>query len=177
MAKEKKSAKKAAKRKPNAKANKTPALECPIKMDLRTGQSTEASGKLATSLVTIAGQIVEHKASVRKHFADGGKVGDVPEFDPKHFVDSNKSCMTQKEYDKEVDRYNAGEDVEFPPRYNPVVVDLAHTQNAVTLRRGALSKHPSPPKDWDEKKWEEYKRRIETQADQLAEKLGEIGVL
>ena len=30
---------------------------------------------------------------------------------------------------------------------------------------------------WDEKKWDEYKRRIETQADQLAEKLGEIGVL
>ena len=30
---------------------------------------------------------------------------------------------------------------------------------------------------WDEKKWEEYKRRIESEADQLAEKLGEIGVL
>ena len=30
---------------------------------------------------------------------------------------------------------------------------------------------------WDEKKWESYKRSIETQADQLAEKLGEIGVL
>jgi len=30
---------------------------------------------------------------------------------------------------------------------------------------------------WDEKKWDEYKRRIELQADTLAEKLGEIGVL
>lgn len=30
---------------------------------------------------------------------------------------------------------------------------------------------------WAEDKWEDYKRRIETQADQLAEKLGEIGVL
>ena len=30
---------------------------------------------------------------------------------------------------------------------------------------------------WDEKKWEEYKRRIESQADQLAESLGAIGVL
>ncbi len=30
---------------------------------------------------------------------------------------------------------------------------------------------------WDEKKWTNYKRRIEAQADQLAEKLGEIGVL
>ncbi len=30
---------------------------------------------------------------------------------------------------------------------------------------------------WDEKKWDEYKRRIELQADALAEKLGEIGVL
>ncbi len=30
---------------------------------------------------------------------------------------------------------------------------------------------------WDEKKWDEYKRRIESQADALAEKLGEIGVL
>jgi MraZ protein len=30
---------------------------------------------------------------------------------------------------------------------------------------------------WDEKKWVEYKERIETQADALAEKLGEVGVL
>jgi MraZ protein len=30
---------------------------------------------------------------------------------------------------------------------------------------------------WDEKKWESYKRSIEKEADQLAEKLGEIGVL
>ena len=30
---------------------------------------------------------------------------------------------------------------------------------------------------WDEKRWREYKRRIEGQADALAEKLGEIGVL
>ncbi len=30
---------------------------------------------------------------------------------------------------------------------------------------------------WDEKVWGEYKKRIEKQADALAEKLGEIGVL
>lgn len=30
---------------------------------------------------------------------------------------------------------------------------------------------------WNEKRWSEYKKRIEGQADQLAEKLGEIGVL
>ena len=30
---------------------------------------------------------------------------------------------------------------------------------------------------WDENRWTEYKRKIETQADALAEKLGEIGVL
>ena len=30
---------------------------------------------------------------------------------------------------------------------------------------------------WDENKWERYKRDIEKQADGLAEKLGEIGVL
>lgn len=30
---------------------------------------------------------------------------------------------------------------------------------------------------WDEKRWETYKRSIEEQADSLAEKLGEIGVL
>ncbi len=30
---------------------------------------------------------------------------------------------------------------------------------------------------WDDNKWTEYKRRIEAQADQLAEKLGEIGIL
>lgn len=30
---------------------------------------------------------------------------------------------------------------------------------------------------WDEKKWNEYTKRIEEQADQLAEKLGEVGIL
>lgn len=30
---------------------------------------------------------------------------------------------------------------------------------------------------WDEQKWNEYKQKIESQADSLAEKLGEIGVL
>ncbi len=30
---------------------------------------------------------------------------------------------------------------------------------------------------WDEEKWAEYKRKIELEADALAEKLGEIGVL
>ena len=30
---------------------------------------------------------------------------------------------------------------------------------------------------WDEKKWREYKERIERQADDMAEKLGEIGIL
>lgn len=30
---------------------------------------------------------------------------------------------------------------------------------------------------WDEKKWSEYKKRIEKQADNMAEKLGEIGIL
>ena len=30
---------------------------------------------------------------------------------------------------------------------------------------------------WGEKQWNDYKRKIEGQADQLAEKLGEIGVL
>ena len=30
---------------------------------------------------------------------------------------------------------------------------------------------------WDEKKWETYKRTIEKEADTLAEKLGEVGVL
>jgi len=30
---------------------------------------------------------------------------------------------------------------------------------------------------WDEKKWTQYKQKIESQADALAEKLGEIGVL
>ena len=30
---------------------------------------------------------------------------------------------------------------------------------------------------WNEKSWNEYKRRIEKQADQMAEKLGDLGVL
>ena len=30
---------------------------------------------------------------------------------------------------------------------------------------------------WDERTWQTYKRRIETQADKLAEKLGEVGAI
>ncbi len=30
---------------------------------------------------------------------------------------------------------------------------------------------------WNEKQWEEYKRRIEKQADQVAQKLGDIGII
>ncbi|MCD5382066.1 MAG: division/cell wall cluster transcriptional repressor MraZ [Candidatus Pacebacteria bacterium] len=30
---------------------------------------------------------------------------------------------------------------------------------------------------WDEKRWEDYKKRIEKQADALAEKLGDVGIL
>lgn len=30
---------------------------------------------------------------------------------------------------------------------------------------------------WNEKNWEEYKRRIEKDADQMAEKLGDLGIL
>lgn len=30
---------------------------------------------------------------------------------------------------------------------------------------------------WDEKKWNEYKRKVEAKADALAEKLGEVGIL
>lgn len=30
---------------------------------------------------------------------------------------------------------------------------------------------------WNEKNWEEYKRRIEKNADQMAEKLGDLGIL
>lgn len=30
---------------------------------------------------------------------------------------------------------------------------------------------------WDEKRWNEYKRKIEKQADSMAEKLGEIGIV
>lgn len=30
---------------------------------------------------------------------------------------------------------------------------------------------------WDNEKWSEYKKKIESQADQLAEKLGEIGMI
>lgn len=30
---------------------------------------------------------------------------------------------------------------------------------------------------WNEKKWNQYKRRIEKQADDMAEKLGEIGII
>lgn len=30
---------------------------------------------------------------------------------------------------------------------------------------------------WDEKKWNDYKKKIEEQADSLAEKLGSVGIL
>ena len=50
--------------------------------------------------------------------------------------------------------------------------DFAHLKNKVVLA-GIHDR----VEIWDEKQWSLYKRKIEEQADALAEKLGEVGVL
>jgi len=147
-----KSAKKA-KRKASVKKNKTPALSCPNIVDLRTPHSTESSGRLASAFTTFAEKVAAWKAEVRKHFAGGGKASDLPQFEAKHFLDANKGIMSQKAFDKLVDAWNDSDGVVFPPRYNPVLVDLIHEMNATSIRRGLLSKHPRQPSNWDEKQW------------------------
>jgi hypothetical protein len=144
-------AKKAKKRAPAGKQNRTPALDCPRIADFRTPHSTESSGRKATALVTFAARKAAWTAAVRKHFADGGAKKDLPVFDPKHFPDPNSGIQSQAAYEKQVDRWNKDDEVEFGPRYNPVLVDLVCEMNASCLRRG--SKLTRPPSGYDEKVW------------------------
>jgi hypothetical protein len=153
MPKKKATAKKAA-RKSSKKQNKTPALQCPYTVDLRFPYPTAASGKLAAQKAAFAEKVVDHKKEVRAHFAGGGKAADVPVLDPKHFINPNKLAMTPKQL------ANLGDDY-MPPRYNPVLVDLIHEQNATHIRRGLVSKHPKAPKDWDEKVWGPWAETVE----------------
>ena len=133
------------------KRQATPNLECPYFVDLRTPHTTESSGHLAELCGEFSKAYDAWHSTVRQHFADGGARKDVPVFDPKNFADPNKGAMTQKQYATLVDEWNAGDNkVQFPPRYNPALVELAHLMNARSLRRGAVKKHPRAPKSWDE---------------------------
>jgi hypothetical protein len=142
---------KKAKRKTSIKKNKTPALTCPVTVDFRTPHSTESSGKLASACAIFADKVTTWKAAVRKHYAEGGKASEVPQLDAKHFPKVNTGIQSMASYNKDVDRWNDGETVEFYPRYNPVLIDLVHAMNATTIRRGLGSKHPRQPSNWDEK--------------------------
>jgi len=135
------------------KKSVVPLLVSPDPVDLRTGQPTEALGRLATATLACEEKVNEWKSSYRKHIANGGKASDAPVFDPKHFVNPNKTVLSQKVYDDKVDRHNEGEDIAFLPRFNPVMAKLCRLMNAVTLRRGILKRHSKPPADYNEKRW------------------------
>ena len=133
------------------KRQATPNLECPYFVDLRTPHTTESSGHLAELCGEFNQAYDAWHATVRQHFTDGGARKDVPAFDAANFADPNKGAMTQKQYAALVDEWNAGDGkVQFPPRYNPALVELAHLMNARSLRRGAVKKHSRAPKSWDE---------------------------
>ena len=142
-----------AKRKSSGGRNPIPDLDCPVIVDMRTPHPTESSCRHATAFNTLQERVTTWKAAYRKHFADGGAAKDCPQFDEKHFPNVNRGIQTVAAYNKDVDRHNADETVEFYPRYSPVLADLTHLMNAFTLRRGLTSLHPKPPSDYSEKDW------------------------
>lgn len=151
-----KGGKKAAK-KTGGKRNATPKLiSCPFTANLTRPHTTESSGKLATKAAEFGGTKEGWTGDVREAFADGTKAADLPEFPVKAFVDPNKGQLSRKAHEAVVDEYNEAVEAgtktpAMQGRYNPVLVDLIHSMNCLSLRRGSTAKHSRPPKDWDEK--------------------------
>jgi len=149
MAKTKTKAKKAAKK--TGVRQVIPMLRCEMEANLRTPHSTESSGHLATAYVTFTEKVAEWRAAVKAHRAAKGKAADMPQFNPKHFLDLNKGQMSQDQMEELDEREWNGESVVRLPRYNPVLIDaILASKPSVCIRRGAGKK--KPPSNWDEKR-------------------------
>ncbi len=125
---------------------KLPPLNCPFVADVRFPWSIEATGEQATLLakfkVDLAAWRITAKAAIKE--------GKIPSDFPKSkYVNPNKGRLTGPQYYDVVDRYNDGEKVVIPPRYNPVEVDLITAMECSHIRRSNRQK--SPPSDWNEK--------------------------
>ncbi len=159
MAKTTKSGKrKATTKKTGGKRNETPKLDCPFVAILTRPHPTESSGKLATRFAEFAVVKEAWTGEVRKAYAGGAKKNDLPIFPTGKFVNPNTGLMSRSAHNKANAEYDEAVDAgrKTPvclPRYSPVVVDLIHEMNAVSLRKGSLKNHPNPPKDWNEKEY------------------------
>lgn len=151
VAKKKATKKKATKKKAVSEPNLTPKLTtCPYVAEFTQPHPTESSGKLASKLTDLLAAIKEWTTNVRKAYA---AKTNVPDFPISKFVNPNFGKLSRSAYDKIVAIYESGEDIEFLPRYNPILVDLVHAQRCVSLRRGCKKNNGEPPKNWDNKKY------------------------
>ncbi|KKL25016.1 hypothetical protein LCGC14_2409550, partial [marine sediment metagenome] len=161
--------KKATAKKATAKKgrNATPKFtDCPYVAVITRPHTTESSGKLAARTVEFEEAKTAWTAECRKVFVGGGKKADLPVFPTGRYVNPNTGVVSRAARLAYVDEYNAALDAgtKTPadlPRYNPVLVDLVHFMNCRTLRRGVLSLHPKPPKDWDAKEFGDWYHEYE----------------
>jgi len=94
--------------------------------------SSEASGKMATDLA----EYVRVRAS------------DAP-FKKSMFPDPNTHRASRSENDKQVERFEAGENEVFGPDYNPIEVDFVRITKCKFIR--SKRSQTTPPANWDEK--------------------------
>jgi len=130
--------------------NVTPKIDCPHVAIMTRPHSTQSSCRLAARTTAFIEQHTAWKADVRKAFADGK---DLPVFPASKIPNPNTGITSRSAYEKMVDSFNDEGGNDFPPSYNPVLVDLVHRLGCASLRRGSVKNHSAPPADWNE---EEY---------------------
>lgn len=135
------------------KVNRTPDLECPVVVDMRTPYLTEASGKIAAHLVKFREAYDEWRKEYRKHVTSGGKKTEAPIFDSKHFF-KVRGAVTMAAAAKIAAQLAEGEEVELGPTYNPVLIEAIHAMNASSIYRGRGTKKPSK---WDDAELGEWR--------------------
>jgi len=114
---------------------------------MRYGMPVEAVGEMAKKFVEFQAALDEWREKCRE---DG-----VVEFPKSKFFNPNTGRLTRNQYEAMEKRWDAGEDVIFPPTYDPVMVEVINGMNCPILKQAISGKNrrQSPPSDWDEKKY------------------------
>ncbi len=143
-----------AKAKVKVKANVIPKFASEEILNTRLPLSTEAMGRLAAALTAFEEKVVTWKAACKKHYADGGKLSDLPA--QPTMPDPNKGAMSQTSYEKLLDRIADGESgVHDIAWYNPVRTDMARRLHCGFLRKSNDQK--KAPSNWDTNLWGNWK--------------------
>jgi len=128
-------------------------LDCPFVADCRfPSMGAEATGEIARKVPDLEQAIEDWKESCRTAVAEEK---DPPEFPKSKLINPNTGRMTRNQVEALEKQWNAGEDVVFPPTYNPVMVELLAAMSCQSIRKAVSGKkrRQSAPSDWDEKKW------------------------